>query len=375
LSAEAREVNVAGVEIETIPSWAAEADRALAHAMRDTPLLAAATPRGGLTRAEILHAFQAGRPSSPRWTYEPLERTRATSRAAALSALAAVLEAREPVALGRVYAERARELAIESILATEPGTRTFAERARLRFVPEGPESAASQLAREWTTDAEPAPPPDTTTDGAGPRSLLSRLQEEVGRRRLPFRVVVAEGLAPLAATGDRTIWVTTGRALASADVERTVLHEIEGHALPRARAASLTPGIFAIGTAGGVDDQEGLALLLEERHGFLRGARRRELALRHRAVEAMDAGATFVDAVRTLLARDAAPLERAVAAAERAFRGSAGETAGLGRERVYLSAYARVRERFRARPEDERVMTSGQVALNAIDALRSYADR
>jgi hypothetical protein len=139
------------------------------------------------------------------------------------------------------------------------------------------------------------------------------------------------------------------------------------------RASAQVPGIFAIGTARGVDDQEGLALVLEERHGFLRGARRRELALRHRAVEAMDAGGTLVEVVRTLLERDGAPLERAIAAAERAFRGSAGETAGLGRERVYLGAYARVSAWLDGRPEDERVIASGQVSVDAIETLRGYA--
>ena len=61
-----------------------------------------------------------------------------------------------------------------------------------------------------------------------------------------------------------------------------------------------------------------------------------------------------------------------MAAAERAFRGSTGETAGLGRERVYLAGYARVTERLLAKPDDEKVMASGQVAVEAIDALRGY---
>jgi hypothetical protein len=361
------------VEGAEIPTWVRDADRILAEAMRDTPLLAAATPRAGLTREELVRAFAAGRPCSPGWTYEPLERTRASSRAAALSTLADALEAREPAPLGHLYAARARELALESLLATEAGSPAFAERARVRFPPEGAASAASRLAAEWVTDGEPAPPADTSTDGVDAASLVSRMRAEIGRLRLPFRVVVAEGLASLAATGDGTIWVAAGRPLARTDVERTVVHEVEGHALPRVRASALAPGIFAIGTARGVDDQEGLALLLEERHGFLRGARRRELALRHRAVEAMDAGGTFVEVVRTLLDRDAAPLERAVAAAERAFRGSAGETAGLGRERVYLGAYARAGAWLRERPEDERVIASGQVSVEAIDALRPYA--
>jgi hypothetical protein len=40
---------------------------------------------------------------------------------------------------------------------------------------------------------------------------------------------------------------------------------------------------------------------------------------------------------------------------------------------VYLAAYVRVKERLLARPEDEAVLASGQVAVDAVDAVRSLA--
>jgi hypothetical protein len=340
--------------------------------MRETPFLAAATPRAGLTRGELVRAFESGAPRDPGWTYAPLDPAGAASRAAALDSLADALETRDPLPLARVYMARARELAVESLLAAEVGGTGFAARARARFADDETASTASCLAAEWIRDPEPAPVADATSDGPEPGSLASRMREEVGRRRLPFRVVVADDLAPLAATGHRTVWIAAGRAISSADVARTLLHEMEAHVMPRVRASAIELGIFAIGTARGADDQEGLALILEERHGFLRGARHRELALRHRAIEAMDAGGTFVEVVRTLVARDGASIAGAVAAAERAFRGSAGETAGLGRERVYLAGYARLGAKLREAPEDERVIESGQVAVDAVEALRGY---
>jgi hypothetical protein len=352
------------------PAWTQEIDRVLARAMREAPMLASATPVAGATREELAVAFARGEARAPRWTYAPSDGARAAALARALESLAAMLEGREG-ALGAAYAERARELAIEVLLASEAGAPCFAERALLRFAPDGEAADASRVAREWISAPEDEAPRDHSSD-AGEGSLAARLREEIGRRRLPFRVVVSTTLAPLAATGDRMIWVAAGRALSAVDVERTVLHEIDGHAAPRARAMELAPALFALGTARGVDDQEGLALCLEERHGFLVGARRRELALRHRAIEAMDAGATFVDAVRTLVTRDGATWPRAVAAAERAFRGSDGEGPGLGRERVYLAAFVRVARRLAARPDHERVLASGQVAVGAIEALRPY---
>lgn len=355
-----------------LPAWTRDADRVLVAAMREVRLLAAATPVRGTARAEIVAAFEAGRPRLPAWTYARHEPARALALATVLESLAEALEGREETALGHVYAARARELALESTLASEVGTERFGTRARLRFPADDVAGHASNLARAWASDAEPAPTPETTTDAEEPGSMVVRMREEIGRHKVAFRVSVADGLAPLAATGDHTVWVTAGRRVARVDVERTVVHEIEGHVLPRARASAMPLGIFAIGTARGTDDQEGLALLFEERSGFLRGARRRELALRHRAVEAMDAGGTFVDVVKTLIERDGAAIRVAVAAAERAFRGSDGIRPGLGRERVYLSAYTRVREHVRSKPDDEKVMTSGQVALDAIASLRHF---
>ena len=87
----------------------------------------------------------------------------------------------------------------------------------------------------------------------------------------------------------------------------------------------------------------------------------------------MQHGAGFAEVVRGLTrGYDIAPHD-AVVMAERAFRGSDGSFPGLGRERVYLPSYLRVRAHLEQRPEDESVLASGQVALGAIEALRSYA--
>ncbi len=73
---------------------------------------------------------------------------------------------------------------------------------------------------------------------ARPVAPVRGCAREIGERRLPLRVVIAD-IAPLAATGDGVIQVARGRMLTRDDVERTVLHEIEGHAAPSVRAAAL----------------------------------------------------------------------------------------------------------------------------------------
>jgi len=171
-------------------------------------------------------------------------------------------------------------------------------------------------------------------------------------------------LASLAATGDGVILVATSKWIARRDVERTVLHEIAGHALPREAAAHQRLGIFALGTARGVDDQEGRALLIEESAGFLDGGRRRDLGLRHVAARRTLEGQKFVDVTRVLLDHGS-KIADAVRIAARVARGGLA-AGGIAREIVYLPALLRVRRAlcgpFAA--VIERMMASGRIAAD-----------
>jgi hypothetical protein len=351
--------------------------RLVARAVRDVQVLAASTPIGARReRARLVRALKAGKSALPRWEY--------TSRH--LDDLRRALDAAEH-ALGRgvqdepdgtraLWLRRVRELSLEAALCAAAGTREVGRLALARFAaPDAAtERAASALSARWLRapvceargNAIPSDSPDE-------RSLVSRMRAAVGRMRLPFSVVVHPGLAPLAATGEGVILVTAGRLVCDEDAERTVLHETEGHALPRSRALHATHPLLRCGTARGSDDQEGRALLVEERAGMLGPRRRRQLAARHRAVEAMLGGATFADVATALVRDHGLDALEAVVVAERAFRGGDGTFPGLGRERVYLEAFVRVRSHLDAKPEDEAVLASGQVALDAIEALRPFA--
>ncbi len=357
-----------------VPPWTRRVDRLLVRAMREVRLLGAVTAVDAeRERARIIAAFEAGAVTEPRWEYAHSPRTEAREL---LAAAERELRDTEPSALKHAYDARITELDLETELADAAGSDRIGALARQRFATRDAAiaDAASKLAVAWI-GARPATNDATTirSDAPDPRSLLSAMRAAVGARKLPFSVVAHDGLAPLAATGERTILVATRREVTDEDVARTVLHEIEGHALPRRRAESQRIGLFAIGTARGADDQEGYALLLEERGGFSSVPRRRQLAARHLAVEAMLRGATFVDATRVLVVDHGIAARDAVLAAERAFRGGDGIHGGLGRERVYLEALLRVRARLATRPDDEPIVASGQVAIDAVDAIRAFA--
>jgi hypothetical protein len=334
-------------------------------------LLGAVVPRNAdAERKRILTALDGGNFVLPRWSYAR------TDHSALRKALAngAQRLAAEPHPIAQLYADRCRELEIEAAIATEAGTTVLGALARARFRSRSPEAAgeATILARKWIGQAHEIRPfdePRIATDSPEPGSLLSRMREEISRLGLPFAVVVQPSLAALAATGERHILIASGRPATREDVERTVMHEIEAHAIPRTRADKAKLGIFQIGTARGIDDQEGFALVLEERGGFQTAPRKRELAARHLAVEAMDGGATFADALEALIKEHGVALVDAVRVAERAFRGGDGRTAGLGRERIYLESYLAVAAHLRKKPTDEGILTSGQVSLEALSVL------
>ena len=354
-------------------AWLGPIERLVVHAAREVRLLAALTPVDAhLERARLVRAVAGKRPAVPRWTYAPRSHEELLH---ALGAAAAMLEKGDETPLEALYLARIRELSVEATLCAAAGTKKIGPLARERFAVD-PRSAraASDLASAWLEE------PVVTSrglvmssDDADPRSLLSRMRAAVGSLRLPFSVVVQPSLAPLAATGEHVILVASARPVHDDDARRTVLHEIEGHAQPRARSQRSTLALLRAGTARGIDHQEGRALLLEERAGFLGSRRKRQLAARHLAVEAMLEGASFTEVALALGDAHGLEAQEAVVVAERVFRGSDGTHPGLGRERVYLESFVLVRNHLDAHPDDEEPLASGQIAVDAIDVLRPFS--
>ena len=346
----------------------------LMRAARRIQMLAALTPhRAHEERARLVADVRAGKGASPRWLYTP----------AAHDELRRALDASErelrrvAEPLQTLYMDRVRELSLEAALCASAGGSDVGGLARQRFsrTDEAGVLAAARLCDAWLAEgAESASGSPMNSDDPAPGSLLSRMRRAVGRLRLPFAVVVEPSLAPLAATGERAILVAAGRPVYEEDAVRTVLHEVEGHATPRVRSSGAPVALLRVGTAGGADDQEGRALLLEERAGMLGRRRKRILAARHRAVQLMIGGAAFADVARALMRDHGLGALDAVVASERAFRGSDGTRPGLGRERVYLESFVRVRAHLEAHPEDESILASGQLSADAVGSVRLFLE-
>jgi Microtubule-associated tyrosine carboxypeptidase len=343
-------------------------DRMFASAERATALLDRCRPLNVLSEQERLHeSWHRGERAEPAWIFAAppdLFRYRA--------GLEAVAErGAESGPWGALYAARARELALEAAAAECVAQPDFSRRAAARFAVDPGEhgARAEAWARAWAAEA-PAPDSErriASDDERDPESLFSAMRRAVGERRLPFRVLLSADLPSAAATGDGVILVRSKIFLRPLDVERIVVHEVEGHALTRHRARS-KQGLYRVGSAQGSDDEEGRALVLEQRSGCFDATRRAELAWRHLAALAVREGANWMHCVDLLLACGAS-LRSAIDIASRVERGG-----GLGREIVYLTALSRVQQALELDPELETWMEHGRISAAAARVLRDLGE-
>ncbi len=352
----------------SVPAWCARAGHALAVAASRIRVIACNTPVNLRVELERLAAvFETSRRSEPHFCYEASPNHGELRRG--LEALAAELEREGD--LGRLYAARAHELCEEATLCEAAGGPELWQAARQRFAERDRfDGEADQTATAWLADD--ASPADSATtvrsdDERDPGSLICRMRSALGKLKLPFRVLVNPNLASLAATGEGVVQIVDGRVMSRRDVDRTVLHEIEGHVLPRHAASRAPVALFAVATRRGLDDQEGRALAIERARGFLDLGRRREIALRHVAARAVARRADFVETV-ALLEKQDAPLRDALRIAARVHRGG-----GLAREAVYLPALLRVEDARRRDPSIDKILASGRVSVDAAPALARWS--
>jgi hypothetical protein len=355
------------------PAWTGPYDALVRSLSEAFPLLQYATPLNAAAEQRALLArWSAGDEVAPQWR-APMVDAKALARGHA-----AVERARASLpgatAWERVYAARLEELALDLELVAAAFGPGVVRRARARWG--RIDAEVDRVALAWAAEArgadadadadDEASPRIPTDDEHDPRSLVASLRRAAGAARVPVRVLVRDRIGALAASGDGVVVVARGRATTPRETARVVLHEIEGHVLPRERAKSAStqfsgapdaqgavgaPAVIALGSAGASEDEEGRALVLEDRAGFLRGGRRRALGLRHLAARHVLAGAGYVELVRTLHREHGEPLEDALRLASRAMRGGharGGDVlGGIAREIIYLPGYLRVLEATR----------------------------
>ena len=215
--------------------WLMRAESSIALLERVRPLNLASE------QARLLQAWRSGRRVAPEFHYAP-----APCFAALRGALDAIVEGvLTNEAWASLYADRALELGLEARAAEVVGTPEFAERASARFPQD--ETPAGRLANEWSiawSGLDPGFESDRlhlSDDERDPKSLVACMRRAIGQRRLAYRVEISAELPTLAATADGVVFVRGRQLHGAAEAERIVLHEVEGHVLPRVRASRRDP--------------------------------------------------------------------------------------------------------------------------------------
>lgn len=313
-------------------------------------------------QTRLTRALEAGKKPAPVFEYAPRPQLR--ERRHRLSDVANSLAAGDPEQ--QLLAGRARELELEAALVEHVAEPEFRVLAAQRFPASSAAAATARRAREFVVATEPVTGRSEllhiSDDARDPDSLWSHISKRLAALPVPVRIERVVGLVALAAVAEGVVRVRAGAPLSAAVARRIALHEVEGHVRPRLVGRALG-GVFLAGAARASEDEEGRAILLEERAGLLGSARRRELGRRYLAAESVRDHAEFWDTV-TLLGQSGASAAAAVELACRVHRGG-----GLGRELVYLSGYLRVAEGLALRPELEHVMSSGRVPIAAAASL------
>jgi hypothetical protein len=325
--------------------------------------LAALTARNSeREHIRLLETLRAGRLASPALEYSgepPKLRELAAWLAHSAHKIRAGGDPATAPAWGELLEARARELQLEAELAAAAGTAHFAALAALRFsTTRVLADEADVLARRWRAFRPRAARSSVL--------LKTAIELELRRAGVGFAVLERDAQLALAATGFDVIVVRRG-ARASARVARAIAaHEVYGHARPRLRARQETGVcglLLRIGTAGGVDGQEGFALCEEAAYAGEPRARCFVLGARHLAAQAMVDGATWHEVVGLLTHEVGVRDEDALRIAMRVFRGSqGGRTRGAGRERQYLPALLATRRLQSEHPDAFRWLARGQVA-------------
>lgn len=348
-------------------------DRLLA-VEREIRLLDRATPRNFWAEVERLSGTRMADGDAPRFRYAArpcdlprLERELAETEAALSREFgpSGDVDARALVT-ATLLSERARELVLECRLVSSEGRRVDRALAAERFaVDESLERQAQELAEAWlgARALEADDGSELEADGGSARAVS--LAEELGRLAaaagLAF-LIEERPIATLAAVTERSLLVRTGALVSASEARRVFAHEVVAHLLPRLRAGVEGPP-YRVGTCEADADEEGRAILCEERAMALGSARKRQLGLRHLAAVSVRSGRPFAEA-RVELTRRGASEREVVEVLCRVLRGG-----GLAREIVYLPGYLRVKRALEAEPRLERELERGRVSIAAARRL------
>lgn len=354
---------LAVVRIKT-PEQLVLLEAALTQAERRIGLIERSFPRNYRAQVErVAQALELGRYVEPRFIYSSLgsdlEQT-VTDLQAMRVALGSLRLPSDWGLITTLLDERAVELGLEAMLVLERGSDKFPALVHQRFpIAETHKKAALELSERWLTANDDENEFQEQVDLAAYLSARSRAE---GRT---FSIIERPIASVAAATKDGLV-VQSGARVTEREAERIWVHEVLAHVLPRqAGLRTLVP--LRVGTRASGEDEEGRALLLEERHGLLHSERKRNLAIRHQLADTARAYPQDLGQQALALVKRGCSATRVAHALCRSLRGG-----GLAREAVYLPALIHVKHVLQSQPHLERWMKYGRSSITGSAQLDAW---
>ena len=310
---------------------ALKADRKLDKVARSFDLLLSISP---IDTAKAYRRFIAeGEQKPPRFHYRPLTVDPDIAKRELYSIDFRALE--DPL-LERLLAEKRHE--IDAQLAMLAARNTPAFRPASMFLYGMVDTPLLDDARSILA-ATSKDPPRGKTIGA---SDVARAAADLARRYAGIHpsfapsIQVRDDIAGLLVSGAKLL-IGTDTTMPAHRLDALLAHEVSVHLLTHFNGAEQGLTIFRTGLAGYEGVQEGLGVFAEWAVGGLTKTRMRLLAARVVAVDAMQHGASFIDAYRLLTADHGFSKHGAFRTAARVFR-----SGGLAKDAIYLRGFRAV---------------------------------
>ena len=181
-------------------------------------------------------------------------------------------------------------------------------------------------------------------------------------------IQLREDIAGLLVSG-RKLLIASDSIMPAHRLDALLAHEVSVHLLTHFNGAAQGLGIFRTGLAGYEGIQEGLGVFAEWASGGLTRTRLRLLGARVIAVEAMLAGATFIDVYRALTRDHGFSRKGAFGIVARVFR-----SGGLAKDAIYLRGFRGVMDLIRAGASLEPFWL-GKIAARHAPAIQELLQR
>lgn len=346
---------------------ALDIDRALAGISRSFDFLLGVSP---INTADAFEQFIAGRCTrAPAFRYRPLT----ISPAQAKRALYGVdVHAAEDPVLEGLFEEKRRELDLQLLMLQHRNSEAFRHASLLLYGPVQADLLA--LARDILSRVAPGsrPPRDATVVDChavarAARDVIARYRRHAPgfQAQVELRPDIGMGLM---VSGQRLL-VSTQTRMPRGRLDALLQHEVGVHVLTAVNGNHQPLGIFGTGLADYEGLQEGLGVFAEFLVDGLTDARLRLLAARVLVVDAMLAGADFIDCYRMLADAHHFGPRNAFNIVARIFR-----SGGLSKDAIYLRGLRQV-VALAARGEDLAPLWFGKIAEHHAPVVRELLER